>query len=388
MENARRTTGLLVLFATSMMTATVATSQQAPATTEDPRPAAETRWAHCLLRIVGQSNVISFSDDIVRRFVYGDDARLRGIKDVLGPISETAFGGSSRFVEIRTLERQASEASNEISLLLSLEVCLPSGVKPAAEEFLKAIVSNFREAVEVVYRSEYDRLANQAQVMQEQIAYAERELKEIQRSLVEFSARDFSYAGLRKSLTLLNAHLQDLQVDRALQEARRDSVLKRIAEIREDADRILRDDTIATELGQIINRRVGELKNAKGKVDAGMLPQGDLAALEDKLAMAKIDLARRREELAKTGSAAGLAQLTAELTTITLERDRMEAREQPLRRQLAQARAMLERSSDYERLEIKCDIARKNLMEAETANSKASQRLRMFQMPTITVVGD
>ncbi|NLH41429.1 MAG: hypothetical protein GX448_06275, partial [Planctomycetes bacterium] len=135
MENARRTTGLLVLFATSMMTATVATSQQARATTEDPRPAAETRWARCLLRIVGQSNVISFSDDIVRRFVYGDDARLRVIKDVLGPISETAFGGSSRFVEIRTLERQASEASNEISLLLSLEVCLPSGVKPAAEEF-------------------------------------------------------------------------------------------------------------------------------------------------------------------------------------------------------------------------------------------------------------
>lgn len=388
MENARRTTGLLVLFATSMMTATVATSQQARATTEDPRPAAETRWARCLLRIVGQSNVISFSDDIVRRFVYGDDARLRVIKDVLGPISETAFGGSSRFVEIRTLERQASEASNEISLLLSLEVCLPSGVKPAAEEFLKAIVSNFREAVEVVYRSEYDRLANQTQVMQEQIAYAERELKEIQRSLVEFSDRDFSYDGLRKSITLLNAHLQDLQVDRALQEARRDSVLKRIAEIREDADRILRDDTIATELGQIINRRVGELKNAKGKVDAGMLPQGDLAALEDKLAMAKIDLARRREELAKTGSAAGLAQLTAELTTITLERDRMEAREQQLRRQLDQARAMLERSSDYERLEIKCDIARKNLMEAETANSKASQRLRMFQMPTITVVGD
>jgi len=388
MENARRTTGLLVLFATSMMTATVATSQQARATTEDPRPAAETRWARCLLRIVGQSNVISFSDDIVRRFVYGDDARLRVIKDVLGPISETAFGGSSRFVEIRTLERQASEASNEISLLLSLEVCLPSGVKPAAEEFLKAIVSNFREAVEVVYRSEYDRLANQTQVMQEQIAYAERELKEIQRSLVEFSDWDFSYDGLRKSITLLNAHLQDLQMDRALQEARRDSVLKRIAEIREEADRILRDDTIATELGQIINRRVGELKNAKGKVDAGMLPQGDLAAMEDKLAMAKIDLARRREELAKTGSAAGLAQLTAELTTITLERDRMEAREQQLRRQLDQARAMLERSSDYERLEIKCDIARKNLMEAETANSKANQRLRMFQMPTITVVGD
>ena len=388
MENARRTTGLLVLFATSMMTATVATSQQAPVTTEDPKPAAETRWAHCLLRIVGQSNVISFSDDIVRRFVYGDDARLRVIKDVLGPISETAFGGSSRFVEIRTLERQVSEPSNEISLLLSLEVCLPSGVKPAAEEFLKAIVSNFREAVEVVYRSEYDRLANQTQVMQEQIAYAERELKEIQRSLVEFSDRDFSYDGLRKSITLLNAHLQDLQMDRALQEARRDSVLKRIAEIREDADRILRDDTIATELGQIINRRVGELKNAKGKVDAGMLPQGDLAALEDKLAMAKIDLARRREELAKTGSAAGLAQLTAELTTITLERDRMEAREQQLRWQLDQARAMLERSSDYERLEIKCDIARKNLMEAETANSKANQRLRMFQMPTITVVGD
>jgi len=388
MENARRTTGLLVLFATSMMTATVATSQQARATTEDPRPAAETRWARCLLRIVGQSNVISFSDDIVRRFVYGDDARLRVIKDVLGPISETAFGGSSRFVEIRTLERQASEASNEISLLLSLEVCLPSGVKPAAEEFLKAIVSNFREAVEVVYRSEYDRLANQTQVMQEQVAYAERELKEIQRSLVEFSDRDFSYDGLRKSITLLNAHLQDLQMDRALQEARRDSVLKRIAEIREEADRILRDDTIATELGQIINRRVGELKNAKGKVDAGMLPQGDLAAMEDKLAMAKIDLARRREELAKTGSAAGLAQLTAELTTITLERDRMEAREQQLRRQLDQARAMLERSSDYERLEIKCDIARKNLMEAETANSKANQRLRMFQMPTITVVGD
>lgn len=388
MTNTRQTTGLLLMLAATLMLAPAALAQETAADANSVASPSGKRLARCLLRIAGQQNVVSFNDQIIHQFLYGDSARRRIIKNVLGTIPQSAFGGSSRFVEVRTLERQVSEPSNEISVLLSLEVFLPSEVKPVAEEFLKTVVSNFREAVEVVYRSEYDRLASQTRVTQEQIAYAERELKEIQRSLMEFSDRDFSYEGLRKSITLLNAQVQDLRMERALQEARRESILKRIAEIQTDADRTLRDDTIATELGQIIERRMAELKNAKAKVDAGMLPQGDLAALEDKLAMARIDLARRREELAKTGSAAGLGQLTSELTTITLEKDRMEAKEQQLRRQLDQARAMLERSADYERLEIKCDVARKNLMEAEALNSKANQRLRMFQMPTITVVGE
>jgi hypothetical protein len=388
MTNTKRTTRLLTILVATLMLAQAALAQETAADANSVASPSGKRLARCLLRIAGQQNVVSFNDQIIHQFLYSDSARLRVIKDVLGTIPQSAFVGSSRFVLVRTLERQVSEPSNEISVLLSLEVFLPSEVKPVAEEFLKAVVSNFREAVEVVYRSEYDRLASQTQVTQEQIVYAERELKEIQHSLMEFSDRDFSYEGLRKSTTLLNAQLQDLQMERALQGARRESILKRIAEIQDNADRTLRDDTIATELEQIINRRVAELKNAKAKVDAGMLPQGDLAALEDKLAMARIDLARRREELARTASAAGLTQLTTELTTITLEKDRMEAKEQQLRQQLAQARAMLERSADYERMEIKCDVARKNLMEAEALNSKANQRLRMFQMPTITVVGD
>ena len=257
-----------------------------------------------------------------------------------------------------------------------------------AEEFLQALVANFRASVETIYQSESNRLDEQIRLTGREIEYADVELRSLQQSLAEFSDRDSSPESLRSNITAITSQMQSLRLETASQEAYRKGVLNRINEIRNEVERTLRDDTISAELEQIIQRRTAELKNAKAKVDTGLVAVSGLAEIEDKLAQARIDLARRHEELSKTGSAASLGQLTNELTTLTLELERMQARENHLQRQLDEARSLLGRAGEYERLMLKLDIAKQNLREAETVNSKAKQRARMLQMPSITVIGE
>jgi hypothetical protein len=235
----------------------------------------------------------------------------------------------------------------EQRILLSLQVSLADDLKPAARELLDALVANFRSAVVKACESELKRLDEQVHLAEREVEYADRQLLEIQQRLVKLFAQDSSSQTLRSQITATTSQLQGLQLERASQEAYRQAIVKCIKDIQAEVERTVHDDPIAAELNQMIQRRMAELKTAQGMVEAGRMTPTALADEEDKLAMARIDLARRREELAKSGSAAGLAQLTGDLTTLTLEAEKTQARERQLREQLGEMRNLLDRAGDF-----------------------------------------
>jgi hypothetical protein len=254
-------------------------------------------------------------------------------------------------------------------------------MKPAAKELMDALVINLRSALERAYQNEMGRMDNQVQLGDREVMYADSELKEVQQKLTDLSDRDLSSDALRSNIADIMAQLQSVQLEKASQEAYRDGLVKRISEIQMEVEKTVANDVIADELKQVIERRMMELKNTQQKIDAGVVSSGELAAVEDKLATARIDLARRREELSKTGSAAGLGQLTAELTTLTLERNRIQAKEEQFLRQLDEARGSLGRYAEYERMKLRLDVAKQNLKDAETLFNRARQKARMLPSP-------
>jgi hypothetical protein len=229
---------------------------------------------------------------------------------------------------------------------------------------------------------------NQIRLGDREVMYADSELKEVQRVLTELSDRDLSSDALRTNIANILAQLQSLRFEKASQEAYREDVARRISEIQAEVEKTVANDVIAAELDRVIQRRMIELKNAQQQIDAGVVPAGGLTAVEDKLAMARIELARRREELSKTGSAAGLAQLTAELVTLTLEGNRSQVKERQLEMQLEETRTLLGRSAEYERVKLKLEVAKQNLKEAETLQNRARQKARMLPAPSVSVIGE
>lgn len=382
MTNTRQTMGALVLITAGMMTLPAAAQNDA-AQARKPESLSGTSEASCLLKIVTDPGVISLSDDAIAHLVQSSNVLGRSLTDVLG------VTGGDYDVQTRVLDQTEIEGPpSERRILVSLNVNLGEGMKPAAKELMDALVINLRSALERAYQNEMGRMDNQIQLGDREVAYADSELKEVQQKLTELSDRDLSSEALRSNIASIQAQLQSLQLEKASQEAYQVGVVKRISEIQAEVEKAVANDVIADELKQVIQRRMIELKNTQQKIDAGVVPSGDLAAVEDKLATARIDLARRREELSKTGSAAGLGQLTAELTTLTLERNRIQAKEAQLLSQLDEARGSLGRSAEYERVKLKLDVAKQNLREAETLFNRARQKARMLPAPSVSVIGE
>jgi len=374
--------GALVLITAGMMTLPAAAQNDA-AQARKPESLSGTSEASCLLKIVTDPGVISLSDDAIAHLVQSSNVLGRSLTDVLG------VTGGDYDVQTRVLDQTEIEGPpSERRILVSLNVNLGEGMKPAAKELMDALVINLRSALERAYQNEMGRMDNQIQLGDREVAYADSELKEVQQKLTELSDRDLSSEALRSNIASIQAQLQSLQLEKASQEAYQVGVVKRISEIQAEVEKAVANDVIADELKQVIQRRMIELKNTQQKIDAGVVPSGDLAAVEDKLATARIDLARRREELSKTGSAAGLGQLTAELTTLTLERNRIQAKEAQLLSQLDEARGSLGRSAEYERVKLKLDVAKQNLREAETLFNRARQKARMLPAPSVSVIGE
>lgn len=382
MINTRQTMGALVLIAAGMMILPAAAQNDA-GQAKKPESISGTSEASCLLKIVTDPGVISLSNDGIEYLLQSSNVGGRALTDVFGGT------GGDYAIQTRVLEQtEIGGPPSERRILMLLNVNLGEGMKPAARELMDALVINLRNALERAYQSEMGRMDNQIRLGDREVMYADSELKEVQQKLTELSDRDLSSDALRSNIANILAQLQSLRFEKASQEAYREGVAIRISEIQAEVEKTVANDVIAAELDRVIQRRMIELKNTQQQIDAGVVPTGGLAAVEDKLAMARIDLARRREELSKTGSAAGLAQLTAELVTLTLEGNRSQVKERQLEMQLEETRTLLGRSAEYERVKLKLDVAKQNLKEAETLLNRARQKARILPAPSITVIGE
>lgn len=387
MENVRRMTMLLTLVLAGMMIPTrSAQGQDAATPAQGDQPLAKTWAASCLLKITTDTDVLLLNSQAIDYLFKSSGVRDRAAREVLGLSLDQAT--DKRLLTLNVLHQaETGEPVSERQILVMLEVATIEGAKPAAREFMTAVITNFRNAVGEASRSEFQRLEEQIQLTDREVQLAEEELAKTQAEAMAISQQDLSTEGLRTSITGITSQLQAIQMDKATKEAYRQALAERISQIRIETEKSLNEDMIASELRQIIERRLVELMNVRKMVDSGRATPMELNAEEDKLAQAKIELARRREELAKAGSAATLGQLTGELATMTLDSAQAQAREKQLNIQLEQARDLLGRAGDYERMTLKLSVAKRNLQEALMQNDRARQRARMFHGPSVSVIG-
>ena len=388
MENVKRTIRLLALVVAGMtISAPVARSQTATTETKSPESVSGTRSASCLLKIVTDPSVLALSPEVINCLFQSSGVRDRTADTVLGLTPEQAAGAA--LLGVTVLEKaQVAEPISEQRILLRLEVTLPEGVKPAAKEFMAAAITQFQSTIDDACQKEQDRLNKQIVLTDREVDEASVDLEHIQHDLLGFS-QDLSSQSLRSSITTITSQLQALQLEMAAKDAYRQALAERISDIRVETEKSLHDDAITVELLRIIERHEVELKDIRGLVESGRVTPTDpqITAIEDKLATARIDLARRREELAKAGSVGSLQQLTGELSTLTLESVQAKAKEKQLDQQLNETQKLLAQAPEYERATLRLDIAKKNVLDAMNLSNKARQRARMFHAPSVSVIG-
>jgi len=294
----------------------------------------------------------------------------------------------------RTTSAQEPTFIDEATVFFRLEVdlreeVLGKSVKPAAEEFMRAVIQNMRQAVDIAAAEFVNRIRRHIAVAGEEVTRTENELMKMQAKLRELSSSGpLSRGDVLGDISGLRRELQSIAMNRATQSVTIEAITKKIAEAEAKATEKLKSDPVTDELKRLLELQVLHLESVKKLVETGHTSQTDLADAEERLARARIELAKRREELTKSTGGDLIASLNNQLSNLSIETAQYEARLSGIEEQLHEAKELLTKADEYELLSMKANIAKQNLQEALLWHDRMTREERLFQVtPTVTVLG-
>ncbi len=181
--------------------------------------------------------------------------------------------------------------------------------------------------------------------------------------------------------------IQSLELDLVSMEARRKAMYMQMEEVRQQADKRLAADTVTRELEKLVQMNTTNLKLLEQRVITGQMAEADLASAQESAARARIELARRREELAKLTGGGRIEQYDSELSKMTIDEAENRARLEVLRKQLDEVQRQLMQASIFDPEAARARIAQETLDLANRRVGELEARMATLQPPTVIMIG-
>lgn len=272
--------------------------------------------------------------------------------------------------------------------LLELMVDLPDEAMPAAEELSMKIVELFKDSLMDSFDHHRRLLGGHLDAAEEEVKLTENELRAEQDKLREISgSRVLDGNEILRDISDLRNLIENLEMQQASEQLTVDATLKRIAEIESKTKTQIAEDTVTAELERMLELNTVHLQRTKELFEEATVSMAEVAIAEAKLARAKIELARRREELSKSAGGNLLESLNKKLADHSIRTAADKAYLATHERRLAEAEELLSKSSEYELISLRADIAKQNLREVLVWRDRISRHMRMLRPPSVSVLG-
>jgi hypothetical protein len=299
--------------------------------------------------------------------------------------STTRSGSASRVSPAATtLIGPASEKT----ILFRLAVDLRENLKPAAEEFMYALVDGLRSTLIKVFDDYKRRFEDQRELAEQEATRAENDLREKQKTLREISrTRILDRDQILADIYGLRQEEKNVKSNQAANRIFIDATTQKISEIRVNITEQLENDSILIEQQKIVDLIGKLLVETEKQAKAGRIPASQVDETKEKLARARIEKARRRESLSKSIGGDLIASLNKELADRSIQVTELEASLVSLVKQLAEAESLLAKTDDYELLTIKVEMAKQSLQESILWRDRTSRQIRLLQSPMVSILG-
>jgi len=185
----------------------------------------------------------------------------------------------------------------------------------------------------------------------------------------------------------LARRVQDLDLELASLEARQKAIEHLVVEIRVKADEQMAQDTVMQELQKLVEIHTKVLADLQAAAAAGRVAPGELAQPQENLTRAKIELARRREELSKSAGGSQLEEFNKELSRMVVDRADKEIQQKILRSQLQEVQQQLAQASVFNPRAARISIAQEALNITAGRIAELQMRIANLQPPTVIVIG-
>ena len=275
-----------------------------------------------------------------------------------------------------------------ILLRLVVDVGIIGDCKPAAQEFMNAIVTNLDATLRNAYNEHMQRLQQRLGLAQEEASRTERELQNMQKGLRNIAgSRILDKDRILGEIMDKRHDLQDTKMNMESDQVIVEEITKRIAETQRKLKEQVATDEVTKEMQQLMESQMRQVEEAKLQVKNGVAGPGDLVDAERRLAQARIELAQRRDELNRSSGGNLIESLNRELAERSMRAAQNQVKIAGLTRQLAEAEELLNKTDDHELLTLKAEIARQNLREALVWRDRISRKIRLIQPPAVSVLG-
>jgi chromosome segregation ATPase len=251
-----------------------------------------------------------------------------------------------------------------------------------------ALIENLRSALSGAFGNYRTKFNQQLDLASLEAARAESELVQLQAKLRDISgSRDLSRQSILREINTLRQKLQTAIMKRASDESLYEATTNQIAEEQARRKKLVEDDPITREFKSILDVHERRLKETQKLYESGRASAADLEDIKEKIIRARIDLAKRQEEVSNPPGGIVLGSYNNELanlsTKIALARQEINSLEE----QLKEAEDLLGKADSYELLSLKADIARQNLEETLLWRARLGRNIRSIQPPDVTVIG-
>lgn len=180
---------------------------------------------------------------------------------------------------------------------------------------------------------------------------------------------------------------QNLEMELARLQSRMPAIEDQIMRISMEVDEKVRRDEVSEELRKILDMQVKYLEGVKKLVDDGGVSNSELADAEEKIARAKIELARRREQIGSSAGADQLAKFSNELATLAIDMAEKKAVLKIVSNQFNRIEQQLTASTALDPKVSQIRLAVRALEIADRRINELNTLALNVQPPTVSVLG-
>ncbi len=186
----------------------------------------------------------------------------------------------------------------------------------------------------------------------------------------------------------LLAEKQNLEMELARLQGRMPAIDEQIVRIKKEIDEKIHDDQVSEELRKILDMQVKNLEEVKKLVEDGFVfPDNKLADAEEKVARAKIELARRREQIGVSAGTDQLTKFSNELATLAIDMAEKRAMLEIVSNQLNRIEQQLTASTILDPQVSQIRLAVRALEVADRRVNELNTLALNVQPPTVSVLG-
>jgi hypothetical protein len=284
---------------------------------------------------------------------------------------------------------QPQPSADEQTILFSLRVdIVAEDIKPAAEEFMAALIENLRTALRGAFDQYSAKLNKKLDLADKEANRAQHELVQMQSELREISgSRDLSRQSILSDIRNVRQKLQSAKMKLASDETIYQATFKRIAEEQARRKKLIEDDPITREFKSMLDVHEQRLKDAQRLYKTGEVSIADVEDVKEKIIRARIELAKRQEEVSNPPGRLAISSTNDELANLSTKAVLAQQEINSFNDQLKEAEDLLQKADRYELLSLKADIGKQSLEESLLWRARLGRNIRSVQSPDVTVIG-